>query len=87
MTIVPQRFEILLVPEYAEGHEGPQEPESALRSAVVEATGDLGASGYPRYAGEGMEADIDARTRTVEALLVDGEELDYGLSALVVDAV
>lgn len=87
MTIVPQRFEILLVPEFAEGHEGPLPPSSALRSAVVRATGDIGASGYPRYAGEGMEADIDPHTRTVEALLVDGEELDYGLAARVVDAV
>lgn len=27
-----------------------------------------------------MVADIDPATRTVEALLVDGAELDYGLS-------
>lgn len=51
-----------------------------IRSAVVEATGETGASGYPRYAGEGMVADIDPATHTVEALLVDGAELDYGLS-------
>ncbi|MFF3729118.1 hypothetical protein ACFYXM_01985 [Streptomyces sp. NPDC002476] len=51
-----------------------------LRSAVVAATGETGASGYPRYAGEGVVADIDPATRTVEALLVDGAELDYGLS-------
>ncbi|WP_442818541.1 hypothetical protein [Streptomyces sp. NBC_01320] len=51
-----------------------------IRSAVVEATGETGASGYPRYAGEGMVADIDPATHTVEALLVDGAELDLGLS-------
>lgn len=30
-----------------------------------------------------MEADIDPSTRTVEALLVDGAELDYGLVAMI----
>lgn len=54
-----------------------------MRSAVVEATGETGASGYPRYAGHGIVADIDPSTRTVEAMLVDGAELDYGLTALV----
>lgn len=86
MTTVPQSFEILLMPEFAEGREGPPSAASALRSAVVRATGDTGSSGYPRYAGNGMEADIDPETRTVEALLIDGEELDYGLSVRVVDA-
>ncbi|WP_328885529.1 hypothetical protein [Streptomyces sp. NBC_00316] len=57
----------------------------AIRSAVVEATGETGASGYPRYAGEGMVADIDPVTRTVEALLIDGAELDYGLSVRVAE--
>lgn len=32
-----------------------------------------------------MVADIDPETRTVEALLVDGSELDYGLSARVAE--
>ncbi|BDM69774.1 hypothetical protein HEK616_32610 [Streptomyces nigrescens] len=54
-----------------------------MRSAVVEATGEMGASGYPRYAGHGIVADIDPSTRTIEAMLVDGAELDYGLTALV----
>lgn len=54
-----------------------------MRSAVVEATGEMGASGYPRYAGNGIVADVDPRTRTVEAVLVDGAELDYGLTAVV----
>lgn len=57
--------------------------DSAVRSALVEATGETGASSYPRYSGEGIVADIDPETRTVEAVLVDGEELDYGLVAVV----
>ncbi|SCF93499.1 hypothetical protein GA0115255_111752 [Streptomyces sp. Ncost-T6T-2b] len=47
---------------------------------------ETGASGYPRYAGEGMEADVDPETRTVEAVLIDGEELDYGMSVRVAGA-
>ncbi|MEO3973810.1 hypothetical protein [Streptomyces sp. CAU 1734] len=82
----PRRFEILLVPEHVAGREGAAPAAEAIRSAVVEATGETGASGYPRYAGHGLVADIDPVTRTVEALLVDGAELDYGLSARVVDA-
>ncbi|MEU2672687.1 hypothetical protein ABZ622_28215 [Streptomyces sp. NPDC007164] len=57
------------------------EPGGAVRSAVVSATGETGASGYPRYSGDGIVADIDPETHTVEALLVDGAELSYGLSA------
>ncbi|WP_406457820.1 hypothetical protein OG782_34400 [Streptomyces sp. NBC_00876] len=53
---------------------------NAIRSAVVAATGEMGETGYPRYSGEGMVADIDPATHTVEALLIDGSELDYGLS-------
>ncbi|MEV6164828.1 hypothetical protein AB0L71_23455 [Streptomyces sp. NPDC052052] len=79
----PQRYEILLVPGFAEGTTDAAEPRGAIRSAVVEATGETGASGYPRYSGEGVVADIDPVTRTVEALLVDGAELDYGLSVRV----
>ncbi|AXG81538.1 hypothetical protein [Streptomyces paludis] len=86
MTTVPRRFEILLVAAFTEGDGAPPAPATALRSAVVEATGDTGASGYPRYAGEGMEADIDPETLTVEALLVDGAEIDYGLSVRVAAA-
>ncbi|MGW4028655.1 hypothetical protein ACWEFL_04925 [Streptomyces sp. NPDC004838] len=86
MSTDPRRFEILLVPEHITGDDPLSLAESAIRSAVVEATGEQGASGYPRYAGQGMVADIDPVTRTVEALLVDGFELDYGLSARVVKA-
>jgi hypothetical protein len=82
----PRRFEILLVPEHVANHPGPPDAATALRSAVVEVTGEIGESGYPRYAGGGMVADIDPETRTVEGLLIDGYEVDYGLSARVVDA-
>jgi hypothetical protein len=86
MSTHPQRFEILVVPQHVEGRDAASLAESAIRSAVVHATGQQGESGYPRYEGEGMVADIDPATRTVEALLVDGSELDYGLSARVVGA-
>jgi hypothetical protein len=86
MSTLPQRFEILVVPEHVEGRDTAFLTESAIRSAVVRATGEQGASGYPRYEGGGMVADIDPTTHTVEALLVDGAELDYGLSARVVEA-
>ncbi|MFG2987818.1 hypothetical protein ACGFZK_00585 [Streptomyces sp. NPDC048257] len=83
MTTEPQSFEILLVPEHIENLRGESAADRALRSAVVEATGETGASGYPRYRGQGVEADIDPSTRAVEALLVDGAELDYGLIAMI----
>jgi len=60
-------------------------PGAAVRSAVVTATGETGETGYPRYEGEGMVADIDPRTRAVEGLLVDGAELAYGLAARVAE--
>ncbi|MGC4950224.1 hypothetical protein ACLQ2N_28995 [Streptomyces sp. DT224] len=60
-------------------------PGAAIRSAVVTATGETGETGYPRYAGDGMVADIDPRTKAVEGLLVDGSELPYGLSARVAE--
>ncbi|WP_244318494.1 hypothetical protein [Streptomyces brevispora] len=82
----PQSYEILLVPEFTEtGNSGTGGPGQAIRSAVVEATGETGESGYPRYSGDGMVADIDPATHTVEALLVDGSEIDYGLSARIAE--
>ncbi|MFG2484717.1 MULTISPECIES: hypothetical protein [Streptomyces] len=83
MSTEPQSFEILLVPEHIENLRGESAADRALRVAMVEATGETGASGYPRYRGQGVEADIDPSTRTVEALLVDGAELDYGLVAMI----
>ncbi|WP_405435403.1 hypothetical protein OG373_02210 [Streptomyces avidinii] len=83
MSTEPQSFEILLVPDHIQNLRGQSAADRALRSAVVEATGEQGATGYPRYRGQGVEADIDPSTRTVEALLVDGAELDYGLIAMI----
>ncbi|MFC9699347.1 hypothetical protein ACFTWD_01415 [Streptomyces sp. NPDC056943] len=83
MSTVPKRFEILLVPEHVEDRGDASVADSAVRSAVVEATGRHGSSGYPIYEGHGIVADVDPETGTVEALLVDGRELDYGLTALV----
>ncbi|MGP9017140.1 hypothetical protein ACT1U9_01855 [Streptomyces sp. BR1] len=80
MPAHPTRFEILLVPAHIETRGN---ATGAVRSAVVEATGERGETGYPRYAGHGLVADIDPQTRTVEALLVDGVELDYGLTAVI----
>ncbi|MFI1680853.1 hypothetical protein [Streptomyces sp. NPDC020607] len=87
MNTDPQSYELLLVPEFTEG-DGTAEGGSAgaLRSALVVATGETGASGYPRYVGDGMEADIDPETRSVEAVLIDGAELDYGLSVRIAPA-
>lgn len=75
-----------MVPEHVEGHDPATLAEDVIRSAVVDATGALGASGFPRYVGDGVEVDIDPETRAVEALLVDGAELSLGLVARVVDA-
>ncbi|MFJ8301453.1 hypothetical protein ACIQ9R_36880 [Streptomyces sp. NPDC094447] len=83
MSTVPQRFEILLVPAHVEDRGGAAVADSAVRTAVVEATGRHGETGYPIYEGHGVRADIDPAAPTVEALLVDGRELDYGLTALV----
>ncbi|MGW5779519.1 hypothetical protein [Streptomyces sp. NPDC003863] len=82
MSTVPKRFEILLVPEHVEDRGGATVEDSAVRTAVVEVTGRHGESGYPIYEGHGIRADIDPETGVVEALLVDGRELDYGLTAL-----
>jgi hypothetical protein len=75
-------YDILLQPQTAD-LEGHPEHGPVLRVISVAATGAHGETGYPRYAGEGVEADIDPRTRTVEAITVDGEELPYGWVALV----
>ncbi|MBM7440174.1 hypothetical protein JOC24_003598 [Streptomyces sp. HB132] len=83
----PQSYEILLFPEPEESSSGAPAPGTAIRSAVVAATGDTGTSGYPRYAGDGMEADVDPASHTVEALLVDGAELDYGLTVRIAERI
>ncbi|MFB7942830.1 hypothetical protein ACFWIN_22380 [Streptomyces sp. NPDC127049] len=86
MSTHPKRYEILLVPAHVLDRGGAAVTDSAVRTAVVERTGRFGESGYPIYEGHGMVADIDPETLTVEALLVDGRELDYGLVALVREA-
>ncbi|MFE5239470.1 hypothetical protein [Streptomyces sp. NPDC056627] len=83
----PQSYEILVFPEPEETATGVPEPSTAIRSAVVAATGQTGTSGYPRYAGDGLVADIDPASHTVEALLVDGHELDYGLTVRIAERI
>ncbi|MFI1143306.1 hypothetical protein [Streptomyces sp. NPDC020780] len=83
----PQSYEILLFPEHEESDADVHAPGTAIRSGVVAATGETGASGYPRYAGDGIEADIDPSTHTVEALLVDGWELDYALTVRIAERI
>ncbi|MGY0021993.1 hypothetical protein [Streptomyces sp. cg35] len=81
---VPDRYTVVLKPRLTDA-EGRTDHGNPLRSVPVTATGGTGESGYPRYEGEGVQADIDPRTRTVEALTVDGEELPYGWVAEVAD--
>lgn len=84
MSRNPQSYTVVLKPQLADA-EGHPEHGSALRGARVRATGGTGASGYPCYEGEGVRADIDPETRTVEAVTVDGAELPYGWVAQVAD--
>ncbi|MCC0099940.1 hypothetical protein K7B10_35200 [Streptomyces flavotricini] len=79
----PASYTVVLRPALAEP--GDSARRGVLRTALVEATGEFGASGYPRYAGEGVQADIDPRTRTVEAVTLDGAELPYGWVAQLAD--
>ncbi|MDH6545722.1 hypothetical protein ACFXJO_26285 [Streptomyces lavendulae] len=76
----PDRYTVVLRPgppgiQDAKGH------DAVVRTARVEATGATGVSGYPRYEGEGVQAEIDPESRAVEAVTVDGEELPYGWTA------
>ncbi|MFM9371110.1 hypothetical protein [Streptomyces sp. Da 82-17] len=84
MSAIPERFTVVLKPQLTDA-EGHLDHGTALRSATVERTGDTGASGFPRYEGDGVHVDIDPSTRTVEAATVDGEELPYGWVAEVAD--
>jgi hypothetical protein len=84
MRPVPTRYTVALKPQLSD-EEGHPVHGAPIRTAVVEATGDTGASGYPRYAGHGMQADIDPETHHVEAITVDGRELPYGWVAQVVE--
>ncbi|MEV3859155.1 hypothetical protein AB0J38_33200 [Streptomyces sp. NPDC050095] len=79
-TEVPERCTVLIKPRLTDA-DGRTDHGNPLRAVPVTATGRVGESGYPRYEGEGVAADIDPRTRTVEAVTVDGEELPYGWTA------
>ncbi|MDI3418338.1 hypothetical protein [Streptomyces luteolus] len=85
MSAIPERFIVVLKPQLTDA-EGHPDHGTALRSATVVRTGETGASGFPRYAGEGVHVDIDPATRTVEAATVDGDELPYGWVAEVDEA-
>ncbi|MGN0117358.1 MAG: hypothetical protein ACI39M_07695 [Streptomyces albidoflavus] len=80
MSENPRWYTVVLKPQLADA-EGHPEHGSPLRETRVEATGELGASGYPRYAGSGVQADIDPATGAVEAVTVDGDELPIGYVA------
>ncbi|MGW7195139.1 hypothetical protein [Streptomyces chryseus] len=73
----PARYTVQIKPRAADAA-GHPDHGSTLRTAVVEATGGTGASGYPRYEGDGVAADIDPRSGAVEAITLDGAELPYG---------
>ncbi|KOU57342.1 hypothetical protein ACFWHQ_19030 [Streptomyces sp. NPDC060334] len=79
----PRRYTVVLRP--GPRPEGGTGREGILRTAAVDFTGELGTSGYPRYAGEGVQADIDPETRTVEAVTLDGSELPYGWVAQIAE--
>ncbi|MGW8379483.1 hypothetical protein [Streptomyces sp. ODS28] len=82
------RYEIAVTPQPPEEEAEASEAEvadTAVRREWVHATGETGASGYPRYAGEGLVADIDPAGPSVEAITVDGAELTYGWTADVVN--
>ncbi|OPC78018.1 hypothetical protein B4N89_38025 [Embleya scabrispora] len=80
-----ETFEVLIYP-YNPQDMPPTARGPAVRSATVRPTGEEGATGHPRYAGDGVQADIDPTTGTVEAITVDGAELEDGWSARVADA-
>ncbi|MFD5102283.1 hypothetical protein [Streptomyces albidochromogenes] len=75
--VPPDRYTVQIKPRAADAA-GHTDHGSTLRTAVVEATGRTGASGYPRYEGDGVAADIDPRSGAVEAITLDGAELPYG---------
>ncbi|MFI9237304.1 hypothetical protein [Streptomyces sp. NPDC053079] len=84
MNAEVSRYTVVLKPQLTDEEAHPDHG-GTLRSATVEDTGELGRTGFPRYAGEGIEADIDPGTRTVEAVTVDGMALPYGWVAEVAD--
>ncbi|MGK5548729.1 hypothetical protein ACSNOH_28950 [Streptomyces sp. URMC 127] len=76
----PSRYTVALKPRVADEESHPDHG-SPLRTATVEATGEVGVSGFPRYEGEGVQAEIDPETQAVEKVTVDGDALPYGWMA------
>ncbi|MGW0660923.1 hypothetical protein [Streptodolium elevatio] len=79
MTI--ERFEVLIFPFNEQDMPAADSRGPAVRPAIVRPTGEQGASGYPRYIGDGVQAEIATDTGVVEAITVDGAELEDGWSA------
>ncbi|MEU4213365.1 hypothetical protein AB0F13_25860 [Streptomyces sp. NPDC026206] len=84
MSPAVPRYTVVLKPQLTDAEDHPRHG-ATLRSANVEATGELGVSGFPRYEGEGVQAEIDPETGAVEAVTVDGHALPYGWVAQVSD--
>jgi hypothetical protein len=80
----PKRYTIAVKPRVADEENRPDHG-ATLRTATVEATGETGVSGFPRYAGEGVQAEIDPETQAVEKVTVDGAALPYGWMAEVME--
>ncbi|MEH6373203.1 hypothetical protein V7793_02385 [Streptomyces sp. KLMMK] len=76
----PSRYTIALKPRVTDEEHHPDHG-AALRTATVEATGEMGVSGFPRYEGEGIQAEIDPETQALEKVTVDGDALPYGWMA------
>ncbi|GHF67998.1 hypothetical protein GCM10010218_56910 [Streptomyces mashuensis] len=79
---VPSHYTVVLKPQLTDEENRPRHG-ATLRSARVRATGETGRSGFPRYEGEGVQAEIDPETHAVEAVTVDGDALPYGWIAQV----
>ncbi|MGW3489782.1 hypothetical protein [Streptomyces sp. NPDC001054] len=79
MTSMPgdPTYTVVLKPQIID-EAGHLDHGTELRRAVVRPTGAEGTSGYPRFAGEGVEADINPENHAVEAVTVDNEELPIG---------
>ncbi|GHG54004.1 DUF6296 family protein [Streptomyces griseocarneus] len=82
MSAQPDRYTVVLRPQLTDEDNRPRHG-APLRSAIVEATGEVGVSGSPVYEGDGVQAEIDPETRAVEKVTVDGNELPYGWVAQV----
>jgi hypothetical protein len=75
-----ERFEIRILP-FPDRAMPEDPPDRPVRTVIVTATGRRGASGFPQFAGEGVEAEIDPSSGEVRAVVVDGTELAPGHTA------